>query len=369
MPAATLDLFDLLKSVKVDGHQQYEALEIFHLRWTADIKRLDYLTLDEALEAKRIEVVELSQHGQVPQIKIINRSDRMVFLMAGEQLVGCKQNRVLNASMMVPAHREMPIPVTCVEGGRWGYQSLSFSSGHSSSHHQLRAMMDRQATQGYKVAGAPRSDQAAVWGEVSRKLDAMGSRSPSSELQAMYRDQDCNLAQAMEQLPAPKDCHGAVFTIAGKISGADLFDQPETLRKLWPKLVRSCAVDSFEASKENSASTALPEVVAWLEHASYATPTEFPSPGIGLDIRLEGQDIFGAGLLVQDQPVHVELFRSVGGNHARPNSRSATRPVTAGPARQSSPGPSAAPGDGPAASQQGRVGTWLHRIFRRNPVT
>jgi hypothetical protein len=374
MPAATVDLLDLLKSVKIDGHQRYEALEIFHLRWASDTKRLDYLTLDEALEAKCIEVAELSQNGQVPQIKIINRSDRMVFLMAGEQVVGCKQNRVLNASMMVPAHREMPLPVTCVEGGRWGYKSSFFSSGHSSSHHHLRAMMDRQATQGYKFVGAPRSDQAAVWGEVSRKLDAMGSRSPSSELQAMYRDHDRKLAQAIEQLPAPKDCHGVVFTIAGKISGADLFDQPETLRKLWPKLVRSCAVDSFEGSKKNYGSIATEEVAAWLERASRATPTEFASPGVGQDIRLEGQDIdgqdiFGAGLVVQDQPVHVELFRSVGENRARSGSRPGTRPVAASPARQPDPVQSAGRAEAPAANQRGRSGTWLNRIFRRKPVT
>jgi len=118
MPSATLDLLDVLKSVKFDGYQQYEALEIFHLRWAVDGHRLDYLTLDEALEGKSIEVAESSQSGHVPQIKIINRSDRMIFLMAGEQVVGCKQNRVLNASMMVPARRcHFPCPVWRVAVG------------------------------------------------------------------------------------------------------------------------------------------------------------------------------------------------------------------------------------------------------------
>ena len=37
----------------------------------------------------------------------------------GEQLAGGKQNRVLNASILVPAKSELPIPVTCVERGRW----------------------------------------------------------------------------------------------------------------------------------------------------------------------------------------------------------------------------------------------------------
>src|SRR5207244_11532484 len=114
--------------------------------------------------------------------------------------------------------------------------------------------------QSYKFGGAPRSDQAAVWGEVSRKLNAMGSRSPSSELQAVYRDHDSKLAEAMKELRAPEGFHGAVFSIAGRISGADLFDKPETLRTLWPKLVRSCVIDSFEVSKESAWSTPTKEI-------------------------------------------------------------------------------------------------------------
>lgn len=360
MPAATFDLLDALKSVEIGGHQQYEALDVFYLRWVTDGNGLDYLTLDEALEGNWIEVAESSENGSVPQIKIINRSNRMVFLMAGEQVVGCKQNRVLNASIMVPANGEIPLPVTCVERGRWGYKSAVFSSGYTSSHYHLRAMMDSQAAQSYKFAGAPQSDQGAVWGEVSRKLDAMGSRSPSSELQAMYRDYDHKLAEAVKQLPAPEGFHGAVFTIAGRIAGADLFDKPETLRKLWPKLVRSCVIDSFEATKENSNSTATQDVAAWLERAACATPTKFPSPGIGQDIRLEGQDIFGAGLVVEDQPVHVELFSSIRGARSRPDST---------PGRAADQGQRAASADVPVANEVGRGGSWLNRIFRRKPTT
>jgi hypothetical protein len=38
----------------------------------------------------------------------------------------------------------------------------------------------------------------------------------------VYRDHDRKLAETMEHLPAPEGFHGAVFTIAGRISGADL---------------------------------------------------------------------------------------------------------------------------------------------------
>ena len=219
--------------------------------------------------------------------------------------------------------------------------------------------MDMQVTQSYKFAGAPRSDQFAVWGEVSRKLNAMGSHSPSSELQAAYRDHDTNLAEAIVQLRAPEGFHGAVFSIAGRISGADLFDKPETLRKLWPKLVRSCVIDSFEASKESFGSTVTQDVGAWLERGTCAKPTRFPSPGIGEDIRLEGEDIFGAGLLVEDQPVHVELFSPVPGRPSRPD---------ASPEREADRGHHPTSPDVPSANESGRGGNLLDRIFRRKPT-
>ena len=120
-------------------------LQVFGLRWPVP-GDLAYLTLDEALEAKTIEVTEVDEHGSVPELHIVNRGGTMVFLMAGEPLIGAKQTRVLNASMMVPADSKLPVPVSCVEQGRWGYQSRRFRGGGSATHAQLKKMMTRQST-------------------------------------------------------------------------------------------------------------------------------------------------------------------------------------------------------------------------------
>ena len=308
MPFQTFALLDTLNHVEVTGHQQCGSVEVFHLRWPAG-DPLTYSTLDEALEAHWIEVVESTEAGQVSRIKIINRSTQMVFLMAGEQLVGCKQNRVMNSSIMVPPRAEMALPVTCVERGRWGYSSSAFSSGRTSSHYALRAMMTRQASQSYRFAGVPMSDQKKVWGEVSRKLGAMGSASASDAMQDVYRNYDLKLRELEEKLPAPSDCNGAVFSIAGSIVGTDFFDNADTLRKLWPKLIRSCSIDALERPARNERSTSVHEISSWLEASASATQESFPSPGMGLDVRIEGKDVLGASLVIDDHPVHMELFR------------------------------------------------------------
>jgi len=350
MPTQTSGLLDTLKRVQITGHQQDGAVEIFHLRWSG-VNGLDYLTLDEALEAQDIEVTEFTETGQVPRIKILNRSGHMVFLMAGEQLVGCKQNRVVNASIMVPPHSEMPLPVTCVERGRWGYRGKVFSSAHSSSHHRLRAMMAGQAAESYRRAGVPSADQAAVWGEVSRKLRTTGSRSPSDALQDVFRNHERKLEESVNNLPAPVECNGAVFVIGGRIAGVDLFDKPETLRKLWPKLIKSCTIDALDPPTESPGSMAQEQISSWLDAAASATLESFPSPGVGQDMRIECEDVICASLVVDDHPVHMELFR-------RTEPRQARASEPAGSERQQ---PSNTGGPGPDTGRRRK--NWLRRIF------
>jgi len=308
MSVQTFALLGSLKHVEIMGHQQADSLEVFNLRWPAG-DGLNYATLDEALEAHAIEVVESTEAGRVSRIKIINRSEQMVFLMAGEQLVGCKQNRVLNASIMVPPHAEMPLPVTCVERGRWGYTSSAFSSARTSSYYGLRAMMHGHTTKSYRFSGVPISDQGEVWGEVSRKLHSMSSPSSSDAMQDLYRTYDARLKDLEEKISFPAGCNGAVFVVDGRIVGSDLFDKADTLHKLWPKLIRSCSIDALERPTESSRSLTEEEVLRWLESTASATQEPFPSPGMGLDVRIEGEDVIGASLVIEEHPVHMELFR------------------------------------------------------------
>src|SRR5258708_8881958 len=131
-------LGELLQTIEVDVLQESPGFQVFGLRAPGD--GLSYVTMDEALEAGALEITEVTETGQVPTLKVLNRSDRMVFLMAGEQVIGAKQNRVLNASYMVAPLSEMPVPVSCVEAGRWRTQAPQFESGHRMRHGLLRKM-------------------------------------------------------------------------------------------------------------------------------------------------------------------------------------------------------------------------------------
>ena len=55
-------------------------------------------------------VTEISQQGSVPELKVQNNLDMRVFLIDGQELVGAKQNRILNTDVLVPAQTTLNIP-------------------------------------------------------------------------------------------------------------------------------------------------------------------------------------------------------------------------------------------------------------------
>ena len=113
-------IHETLQRITVGPEISFENLALFPL---LDAKRgaRDYLTLREALAAGTVRVMEKSETGSVTELMVVNDADRPVLLLDGEQLVGAKQNRILNVSILVPARQSLVIPVSCVEAGRWRY--------------------------------------------------------------------------------------------------------------------------------------------------------------------------------------------------------------------------------------------------------
>jgi hypothetical protein len=64
---------------------------------------LEYILLDEALGSGVIEVTEVNDHGAVPNLKIYNKSPKRVLILDGEELVGAKQNRIVNTTVLIAA--------------------------------------------------------------------------------------------------------------------------------------------------------------------------------------------------------------------------------------------------------------------------
>src|SRR5437899_110069 len=91
-------------------------------------RNADYITLDEAIADGRAHITEVSDAGRVSEVKIAVTGSMRVLLLDGEELLGAKQNRVVNLTILAPPVRSTVIPVSCVESGRWHHVSRGFAS-------------------------------------------------------------------------------------------------------------------------------------------------------------------------------------------------------------------------------------------------
>ena len=93
-------IIDTASKVKIGTPTTFRNLAVFPLL-AGNGTAADYLTLDEALSQKCATITEVSEGGSVPELKFVNSCGQRIFLLDGEELVGAKQNRVLNLCLQM----------------------------------------------------------------------------------------------------------------------------------------------------------------------------------------------------------------------------------------------------------------------------
>lgn len=311
-----------LDEAKIGRKQSYRNLAVFPLLsgYAAD---MGYITLDEALSEELIEVMEVDESGSVPELRVVNRSPKMVLILDGEELVGAKQNRIVNTTILIRGKSTTVIPVSCVEQGRWSYESLGFHSKERLMPAQLRASKAEQVHRSIRSSDSFRSDQSEIWDEISSKAARMEAESPTMAMAEIYEKKRSSLADYVDHFRLVEMQVGAVFAINGKVVGLDSFGKPETFARVFKKLVESYALDAIDwAETEGASKTLRSKVTKFLQATSTAPVESRPSVGLGTDCRLESKEVNGFALIHDGQILHLSVFaRRNGGREAHHSSR------------------------------------------------
>ena len=271
--------------------------------------RPPYDTLKEALDAGTVTLTEVSEGGSVPRLALENRGERPVLVIDGEELVGAKQNRVLNLTILAPAGKSIEIPVSCVEQGRWGYRSRHFEDHGRVLFSKARAAKSARVSECRMHRGSSDSDQGEVWHHISAKMEAMRVSSPSSAMEDIFTKNAPRLEEFVAAVRPLEGQAGAIFAINGRIETVELFAWTDTLRRLLPKLVRGCAIDALEEYRESVPAPERPAVDAFLEQVAAAPAAPFEAVGLGEDLRLQAPGLTGGALAVHGELLHLCAFR------------------------------------------------------------
>ena len=276
---------------------------------SAQVRDPDYLTLDEALASGAARVTEVSGDGRVPELLFVNDSDREVLLIDGEELVGAKQNRILNLTILAPAKSAITIPVSCVEAGRWSHATPEFRSEERAYYAAGRARKAAHVSESLRRSGTRHSRQGEVWNDIAMKSERLSSYSDTDAMASMYVDHSQTLDEYAKHFTSESGQIGAVFSIGGQVRGLELFDCQQTFKSLMPKLVRSYALDAIDkqaSGVEASVSTTVDEFMAAVVKAETQA---FDSLGEGEDIRLAAPELSGGALVARDRVMHLCAFR------------------------------------------------------------
>jgi hypothetical protein len=298
-----------LGSLKHGGRQNHLNLTMIPLLMP-DGGEPDYLILEEALSQGLLFITEISTGGSVPDLKLINKSADRVLVVEGEELIGAKQNRIVNASFLIDGNTEFVIPVSCVEQGRWTYRSQKFASGEKVMPSILRREHQKKVAESLNRGGGFRSDQGMIWNEISEKSARMNVHSSTGAMADLFEGQKNHLAEYLKAFHLV-DCQvGALFAINGKVAGLDCFGHWQAFSKFFKKLVQSYALDALDWLEEGKGGGDIPaaEIRRFLEGIQRAPRKLFPSIGLGENIRLEGPFISGAALTYNETVLHLSAF-------------------------------------------------------------
>ncbi len=310
-----------LSSVTLGDPSIVKTLTMFPLLGPATVEQEPfYLTLDQALGDGWTEITEVSEQGSVPHLRVINKGLKPVFILEGDELIGAKQNRVVNLTILVAAETTVTIPVSCVEAGRWSARSRAFSAAPRTQYAAGRAKRMSQVTASMRSSGEHRSDQAEVWADIAEKSVRLDAASPTGAMEEMFARHSDFTDRCVETLgPVPQQC-GALFMLHGRVVGFDIFDRAVTLRRLLPKLVRSVAMDALDdrspdleagprAGRRRVAPALLIKVAEhFLAVTSAAAVHQADGVGMGRDLRIVAPKISGAALDVDSSVVHLSAF-------------------------------------------------------------
>jgi hypothetical protein len=261
----------------------YENISIFPVVSSQNQDTSAFLTLEEGLTTGEVLVREQGSEGlvrgrdgrpvyvpqsntgaSVNQLVLINRSKRLLLLLAGELVSGGKQDRVIGKDRIVPIGAPpLPLDVFCVEHGRWTGVS-QFAAARTIVHPSVRekAAVDQKQAEvwdavrsGTTLKAAPSAPAARMsTRDIQSAIDTNGrteayekiyeSRAVGVSIDDFVEEVQRRFASAISGLKNERVV-GIVVAYGGEVAWSDIFASSDLFDHYWNKLLRSYAVEAL----------------------------------------------------------------------------------------------------------------------------
>jgi hypothetical protein len=256
-------------------------------------------SLHDAMGGKQVEILD---SGTVEVLKLINRSDRLVIGIDGQEVRGGLQNRILTSSVLIGARSEKSLPALCVEQGRWKGTDPHFNQG-TIAYPSLRTQLARSTI--HKKGNA----QHAVWSSIQESLKKTGTYSATSSMADLFASFEEELTTAAGQLTCEEGQTGAAVVIGGRYLCIDAFSSSTLFQSFFPLLARSYAIDALShrgGPMEWRNLEHIPAIVHSL--AEHAHEVQEQGVALGEHVMLHSDAFQGRALVYNNQAIHLSSF-------------------------------------------------------------
>ncbi|MBT7919536.1 MAG: hypothetical protein HN617_18555 [Planctomycetaceae bacterium] len=253
-----------LPTTTIGKRIESDGLSVFPLYLKIGLKTVVKSGL-EMIDEGLVNVKEVSDAGSVPTLCVTNNSPCNVLFVEGDQLVGAKQNRICNSTVLIAPKSFAEIPVSCVEQGRWARKSAAFSTSNNAATPEMRKilkeskreareayMLQQQASQSEEPGSMAReqaavhhASQGAVWEKVETMQYSHAASSHTNSMEDVFESKRGLIERALKTLIYPQNARGWIIAINGDVQTIEMFAKKKLCKKAWDRVMRGCVLETM----------------------------------------------------------------------------------------------------------------------------
>jgi hypothetical protein len=276
----------------------YENLTLFPVISKDLTSTEEFITLDQGLKSGKVKVQEMGSNGRTPnrirptsqrqiavqqrqggddgdsaevnRVLVINNSGKTLVLIAGEIILGGKQDRIVGPDCIVSStNTPVPVDVFCVEHGRWQSRRGESNDGamaFGTANGVMAAPKVRSRAQAEK-------SQSKVWEGVADNVSKNGVSTSTGTLNSVFENKQVNAKlgdyeREFKTKLAAKNIVGTVVAVNGKVVSADVFASPMLFQAYQEKLLKSYALEAISAGKADKQAVTASDAEAFLSQSN-----------------------------------------------------------------------------------------------------
>ena len=300
---------NVLNQINMFQPENYQNMTVVGLN-IPETKPIDLMSLETGLDLGLVEISEIDEGGNVGEVKVINRAITPLLILDGEEIIGSKQNRIVNTTIIIPAKSEKIIPVSCTESGRWNYNSRKFHYSNHMATSRVRRDKQKSVSNSLRHRKSFASNQSEVWNNIEKTERDLKLNNETSALHDTYTKKSSDIDDYKKSFKLHDNQNGLIVYINGKLVGFEIIYNSSRYKEYHNKLIESYIIDAITKRNEEYEIQDFTED-NFINIIKELKCEKFDGVGLGYDYRLENDDLTGSAMIYDNNLINASFFNKI----------------------------------------------------------